>query len=155
MGSCCTMVGTSVLVFVMFVVSVDSRTVPIHKMSYRDACGRTGLLNGTNGTDSERDGRQILQTLGDLWSSLWSSNDDDEKVVSEDVALSEFGEWPWQVSLMHWGDGSYYHKCGAALVTELWVVTAAHCLDGVHADDLLLRLGEYDTDNRFPEPYDF
>jgi len=133
--------------------NVTTRTVPIGKMSYKDACGRTGLLNVTN--KSERSGRQILETLGDLWRDLWSSGDYDYDVVSEDIALSEFGEWPWQVSLRHWREGSSYHKCGAALLTEDWVVTAAHCLDGVFPEDLLLRMGEYDTDNNFPEPYTF
>eukprot|EP00092_Neocalanus_flemingeri_P070662 GFUD01086752.1.p1 GENE.GFUD01086752.1~~GFUD01086752.1.p1 ORF type:complete len:329 (+),score=88.38 GFUD01086752.1:160-1146(+) len=131
--------------------SVNARTVLLEKMSYKDACGRTGLMNATDA--NERHGRQILDTLSDLWSRLWSSGDYDDADVSEDIALSEFGEWPWQVSFMHWREGSFYHKCGAALLTDNWVATAAHCLDGVHPEDVLLRMGEYDTENHFPEPY--
>ena len=86
---------------------MTGRTVPLHKMSYKDACGRTGLLNGTD--TSARTGKQILETLSDLWSRLWSSGDYDDEVVSEDIALSEFGEWPWQVSFMHWREGILVH----------------------------------------------
>jgi len=104
-----------------------------------------------NATKSGREERQVFETLSNLWDRIWGS----EEEVTEDVALSEFGEWPWQVSFMHWADGLFYHKCGAALLTEIWVATAAHCLDGVHPEDIKLRIGEYDTDNSFPEPYGF
>ena len=53
--------------------------------------------------NTTREKRQILDTLSGLWSRLWSSDEDEG--VTEDVALAEFGEWPWQVSLMHWADG--------------------------------------------------
>lgn len=97
-----------------------------------------------------REKRQLLDTLTGLWSRLWST---EEEGGTEDVALAQFGEWPWQVSLMHWDDGVFYHSCGAALLTNIWVVTAAHCLDGLLPGDIKLRLGEFDTRKSFPDPH--
>ncbi|KAA0202934.1 hypothetical protein HAZT_HAZT005536 [Hyalella azteca] len=65
---------------------------------------------------------------------------------------ASFGEWPWQVSLRQWRSVTYLHKCGAALVNENWAITAAHCVENVQPDQLLLRLGEFDLE-RADEPY--
>lgn len=78
----------------------------------------------------------------------------DQRVVGGDTAIP--GEIPWQVALMSHSDILQRAQpfCGGSLLSELWVITAAHCL--VQADvtkkGFFIRAGEHDvTEHEGPE----
>ncbi|ELW63006.1 Chymotrypsinogen B2 [Tupaia chinensis] len=58
------------------------------------------------------------------------------RIVNGEDAIP--GSWPWQVSLQ---DKTGFHFCGGSLISEDWVVTAAHC--GVKTTDVVVA-GEFD-----------
>ncbi|XP_066484776.1 transmembrane protease serine 11E-like [Tiliqua scincoides] len=47
-----------------------------------------------------------------------------ERITGGNIAGE--GEWPWQASLQNNG----IHRCGATLISDEWLVTAAHCFRG-------------------------
>ena len=46
-------------------------------------------------------------------------------------ATAEPNEYPWQASLQYRSGTRWYHFCGGSLIAPNWILTAAHCLDGM------------------------
>ncbi|CAJ1085503.1 chymotrypsin-like elastase family member 2A [Xyrichtys novacula] len=51
-------------------------------------------------------------------------------VISRVVGGDDVREnsWPWQVSLQYRSGSNFYHTCGGTLISDQWVLTAAHCI---------------------------
>ncbi|XP_033737053.1 chymotrypsinogen A-like [Pecten maximus] len=62
------------------------------------------------------------------------------RIVGGQSALE--GEWPWQVSF-HDITG---HFCGGSLISDQWVITAAHCLQRHTPAEVTIYLGEHHLD---------
>ncbi|XP_076241545.1 transmembrane serine protease filzig [Calliopsis andreniformis] len=63
-----------------------------------------------------------------------------------------FGEWPWQVLIREatWLGLFTKNKCGGVLITDKYVITAAHCQPGFLAS-LVAVLGEFDLSGELEE----
>ncbi|XP_077509024.1 limulus clotting factor C-like [Amblyomma americanum] len=74
---------------------------------------------------------------------------------------SEVGQWPWQVALSMWSPSEkiWDLQCGGTLLSESWVVTAAHCVardrrGNLHAPkDLRLYVGKYHRDDTLDDAF--
>lgn len=51
------------------------------------------------------------------------------------------GSWPWMASIQNVYS---YHLCGASIINERWLVTAASCLSGLRARNILVVTGTND-----------
>ncbi|XP_064088777.1 uncharacterized protein LOC135203089 isoform X2 [Macrobrachium nipponense] len=61
---------------------------------------------------------------------------------------AHFGEFPWQAIVFF---TNFTFKCGASIIDDRWLLTAAHCVHGYKHDDFKVRLGEWQVD-KYEEP---
>lgn len=53
------------------------------------------------------------------------------------------GEFPWLVSLRLKNLAHVYkHNCGGAIISDSWILTAAHCVYNIKKDSILVVAGE-------------
>ncbi|XP_044219198.1 coagulation factor IXa isoform X1 [Thunnus albacares] len=72
---------------------------------------------------------------------LWVDSDDEspyKRIVGGEVVIP--GEIPWQVALVALSSGHLF--CGGTILSEQWVITAAHCLVESHGS-FLIKVGEH------------
>ncbi|KAE8736567.1 Serine protenase-like [Frankliniella occidentalis] len=60
---------------------------------------------------------------------------------------SEFGEYPWQVAILKKDPNESVYVCGGTLIDAVHIITAAHCIKSYAAQDLRVRLGEWDVNH--------
>ncbi|KAK8756989.1 hypothetical protein V5799_000309 [Amblyomma americanum] len=54
---------------------------------------------------------------------------------------AEPNKWAWMAALMRRETGEHY--CGGALISNRYVITAAHCTEGLKANNITIRLGAH------------
>lgn len=80
--------------------------------------------------------------------NITAKDNNDQRIVGGDTAIP--GEIPWQVALMsHSAIPRALPFCGGSLLTNLWVITAAHCLWNIDGTErkFFIRVGEHDVNS--------
>ena len=67
----------------------------------------------------------------------------DLRVVGLDGRRSAYGEYPWMAQIQVRRGRHFDHHCGAAVIADRYVVTAAHCLNAARGE-LQVAVGQFD-----------
>lgn len=74
-----------------------------------------------------------------------------ERICSQDIVGGNYveeGKYPFMVGLVESDESNLVKaiSCGATLIDERWVMTAAHCMAGIMAEDLEVLVGTYNLE---------
>ena len=87
--------------------------------------------------------------VADEWSAR-AASERFTRIVGGEAASA--GAWPWQVALVELHDrgggrgAGFRQFCGGSVIAPWWVLTAAHCVDGVRPEELQVLVGTRDLD---------
>uniref|UniRef100_A0A0B7AM64 Peptidase S1 domain-containing protein n=1 Tax=Arion vulgaris TaxID=1028688 RepID=A0A0B7AM64_9EUPU len=59
-----------------------------------------------------------------------------------------YGEYPWQAGICKIYNNVTKPWCGASILNNYWVVSAAHCFESIKAHNLRVFVGDYDTESK-------
>ncbi|XP_007239145.2 coagulation factor IXb [Astyanax mexicanus] len=102
--------------------------------------------NVTQSNSTEFSNTTIRPDADNAWAffptlpTVTEQSNSDQRIVGGNEATP--GEIPWQVALVTKDKNVTF--CGGSLLSEVWVVTAAHCLEG-KTGAFFIRLGEHDV----------
>ncbi|KAF7662518.1 hypothetical protein LDENG_00233700 [Lucifuga dentata] len=135
--------------------SVASAVKP-HSMKSDDSSGvtLTEVVMNDDGASSVTEA-QAGDTMGEKQQAFFTTlptdlekDNEDKRIVGGNEAIP--GEIPWQVSLMTHSEILRKSEsfCGGSLLSDLWVITAAHCLTSprIVRMGFFVRVGEHDLD---------
>ena len=99
--------------------------------------------------------RERFRDRNEVYQNLWKQVKKSDKCVCGPIADSTRNrivngeeatphEFPWIVSMI-FPDGYWF--CGGTILTEDYVVTASHCVDGMKPNAALIRIGDHDNDD--------
>lgn len=109
------------------------------KMEFQDCEDRTCPRQTCTGSEDRRPGSnsdRCCDTSG-LTESSCGVHSVQSRIIGGNIA--EKGSWPWLAKLT-----VGYKLCGANLIDDKWVVTAAHCLRGASLSSLKIQFGMHD-----------
>ena len=86
----------------------------------------------------------------DLRIFCFEEGPDGEEIECDDIE-ADIGEIPWQANLVMKSNRG--HFCGGTLLYDRFVLTAAHCFRGERPEEILVILGDHNTDNN-DDPYE-
>ena len=83
---------------------------------------------------------QKIVLLFSLFISITFTTQAQERIVGGVGA--DLHEYPWQVALVSPNGDGY---CGGSIISDQWILTAAHCLEGEEAGNVFVRVGSEDS----------